>query len=418
MSSLLERAIIDATALKEAALKNAENLVIEKYSDEVKTAMTQLLEQEEELGGLEDLGDTPSEPVAPGEDPEDAKAEEFRDSTVGQIPDGHDPDLGDPEDEIIDIKLSSLRADLPDEEDGVFGGDDDLDDGEIGIDISDDFEDDADFDADLDADTDFGTEAADTDFSADVSPETLSEMLEELEIENDEGMIPEFEEEHEVQLTLEDEELLEDDDFFLEEDMDELEEELNNIEEAVRVDFEPQKSGWAGTPESLMREYESMLLAREQDSEVKEENKELRKTVAALQKENKNLSSIATKLQSQMEKYSSTLETLQEKLESTNVSNAKLLYINRALENASLNERQKEKLVESISKATTIQEAKIIFDTLQETVTSSPAEKRMGSLNEAVSRRSTLLVGARKEQKQGSANPAFDRLQKLAGIKK
>ena len=237
MSSLLERAIIDATALKEAALKNAENLVIEKYSDEVKTAMTQLLEQEEELGGLEDLGDTPSEPVAPGEDPEDAKAEEFRDSTVGQIPDGHDPDLGDPEDEVIDIKLSSLRADLPDEEDGVFGGDDDLDDGEIGIDISDDFEDDADFDADLDADTDFGTEAADTDFSADVSPETLSEMLEELEIVDDEGMIPEFEEEHEVKLTLEDEELFEDDDFFLEEDMDELEEELNNIEEAVRVDF-------------------------------------------------------------------------------------------------------------------------------------------------------------------------------------
>ena len=32
MSSLLEQAIIDAKQLKEAALKNAENLVIEKYS--------------------------------------------------------------------------------------------------------------------------------------------------------------------------------------------------------------------------------------------------------------------------------------------------------------------------------------------------------------------------------------------------
>ena len=47
MSSLLERAIVDATALKEAALKNAENLVIEKYSEEVKEAMRSLLEQEE-----------------------------------------------------------------------------------------------------------------------------------------------------------------------------------------------------------------------------------------------------------------------------------------------------------------------------------------------------------------------------------
>ena len=36
MSNLLERAIVDAKALREAALKNAEQLVIEKYSEEVK----------------------------------------------------------------------------------------------------------------------------------------------------------------------------------------------------------------------------------------------------------------------------------------------------------------------------------------------------------------------------------------------
>ena len=46
-----------------------------------------------------------------------------------------------------------------------------------------------------------------------------------------------------------------------------------------------------------------------------------------------------------------------------NVSNAKLLYINQALENASLNERQKRKIVEAISKAETVQEAKIVFET-------------------------------------------------------
>ena len=60
---------------------------------------------------------------------------------------------------------------------------------------------------------------------------------------------------------------------------------LEDVLEAVRVDFEPQKSGWAGTPEPHMREYESMLLAREQDSEVKEENEELRKTVKDLKQE-------------------------------------------------------------------------------------------------------------------------------------
>ena len=47
MSSLLEQAIIDATALKEAALKNAEAQVLEKYSTDVKEALRSLLEQEE-----------------------------------------------------------------------------------------------------------------------------------------------------------------------------------------------------------------------------------------------------------------------------------------------------------------------------------------------------------------------------------
>ena len=39
MSSLLEEAIVDARALKEAALKNAENVVLEKYSGEIKKAL-------------------------------------------------------------------------------------------------------------------------------------------------------------------------------------------------------------------------------------------------------------------------------------------------------------------------------------------------------------------------------------------
>ena len=47
MSSLLEEAIVDAKALKEAALKNAEDAVLEKYSGEVKRALDTLLEQDE-----------------------------------------------------------------------------------------------------------------------------------------------------------------------------------------------------------------------------------------------------------------------------------------------------------------------------------------------------------------------------------
>ena len=44
MSSMLEQAVVDAKALKEAAIKNAEAEIIQKYSGEVKEAVDKLLE--------------------------------------------------------------------------------------------------------------------------------------------------------------------------------------------------------------------------------------------------------------------------------------------------------------------------------------------------------------------------------------
>ena len=149
MSNLLERAIIDANALKEAALKNAEKLVIEKYSEEVKQAVNNLLEQDDALGATADLGADPGldlgmddmgmEPV-PGEpDPAaqgtDTEEEEGLDpeSLIGTMPDAFNTD----EDEVISIKLDSLEAEYEDEEEGGIGGDDELSDDEIGIDMED-----------------------------------------------------------------------------------------------------------------------------------------------------------------------------------------------------------------------------------------------------------------------------------------
>ena len=61
MSSLLEQAIVDAKALKNAALKNAENLVIEKYSQEIKETMSNLLEVEEPAAPGAPTGRLPEE---------------------------------------------------------------------------------------------------------------------------------------------------------------------------------------------------------------------------------------------------------------------------------------------------------------------------------------------------------------------
>ena len=391
MSNLLERAIIDAKALKDAALKNAEQLVIEKYSEEIKGAMDKLLEQEA-LGGADlglggpDLGgpgldnsfDTslddpisadPTSPESAEEEPEEPLDPE---SIIGGLPDAFDTD----DDEIINIKLDSLDVDLEDEEDiGLFGGDDEYDEEEeIGIDIQGEEEDDTEFDIEDEDELEAGN------IGININEDAVLEALADLGVDAEEI-------------------------------------DLDDLMERVRVDFEPQKSGWAGTPESTMREYESMLVAREQDSEVKEENEELRKAVKSLKQENKTLTSAATKLQAKNKKYETAFNTLREKLETMNVSNAKLLYINQALENASLNERQKRKIVEAISKAETVQEAKIVFDTMNETVSTTSDVKRDSTLNEVVSRRSSLLVAARNEQSDQEANPVYSRLQKLAGIK-
>ena len=99
--------------------------------------------------------------------------------------------------------------------------------------------------------------------------------------------------------------------------------------------------------------------------------------------------------------------------------NAKLLYQNKALSSDSLNERQKNKLVEAVSSADSIEEAKVIFETLENTVGSTSRNTRPKSLGEAVERSSSMILSARKrnsaEQKQ---NPTLDRWKFLAGIDK
>ena len=52
MPSMLEQAIIDAASLREAALKNAEQAIIEKYAPEIKNAVETMLQEEPATGGV------------------------------------------------------------------------------------------------------------------------------------------------------------------------------------------------------------------------------------------------------------------------------------------------------------------------------------------------------------------------------
>jgi hypothetical protein len=100
-------------------------------------------------------------------------------------------------------------------------------------------------------------------------------------------------------------------------------------------------------------------------------------------------------------------------VDSVNLQNAKLLYTNRVLSSTSLNERQKIKIAEAISSAKSVDEAKTIFETLQNAVGTS-SKKNPKSLSEVVERRTSNLPRVTKAEK--ASDPATERMRILAGI--
>ena len=106
---------------------------------------------------------------------------------------------------------------------------------------------------------------------------------------------------------------------------------------------------------------------------------------------------------------------MKEKLEEVNLSNVKLLYMNRTLNSPSLNERQRSKIVESIQNSDSVEEAKVIFETLQSAVGSS--KRKPESLREAI-KRPSISVPSRKNKSSQRDTIVRERFQRLAGISK
>ena len=96
------------------------------------------------------------------------------------------------------------------------------------------------------------------------------------------------------------------------------------------------------------------------------------------------------------------------------LQNAQLVYTNKVLEVSSLNERQKEKIVGAIRESKNAEEAKVVFETLQNAVGRSES-KGPQSLNEVFSKNSTKMI-SRKETNNETL-PVASRWKALAGIK-
>jgi len=333
MSSMLDQAIIDATALKEAAIKNAEQEILEKYSQDIKEAVDALLDQDDVLG-LEE------------------PAEE--DEVVGDIPlaaTGGEELCGCPdEDEIVTVDLVQLmkQADVEEPEVAELSG--------------------------------------------------REELAEEIGDEQELRGIETSEAEENEEAASEEEEAEEDEDVDLDEG------DLKELAEELTFEYEAKPTGYAsGTP---VADLEQEQLVQQVQKDIEEAGKEKADLKESLDKLNK-----------QNQKFRKIILQLKDKLDEVSVSNARLLYTNRVLENPSLNERQKSKIVETISKAQTIEKAQMIYEALQSAVEGAISKReRPESLNEVVSKPSTMLFSRREERQQ--SDHVLTRMQRLAGIKK
>jgi len=354
MSTMLEQALIDAAALKEAALKNAEDAILERYSFDVRNEMNSLLEQEldDELFAEEppaddpvadqvDYGATEGETACPCPDTEEVKTYSFT--------------------------MDDFRS-LEDE---------------LGLD-----------DVDMERSEDLVTEPG---LGTDEEDEELPLELQE-ELELDEELLFEYPEE-EKELAEQEEA----DEDILPEGVN-----LDKLVEEVIVDLAGDElTGWAGRPGSDIEYAKEIRLARLASTEAKERTKKLKVALGELTESSTAVAN-ENKILKQM------LETVKGKLEEVNLSNAKLLYMNRTLSSTSLNERQRTKIVGSIQEADSVEEAKVIYETLQSAVGSSE-KKQPKSLREAI-RRPSLSVPNRRRQKSSKDTIVKERFQRLAGI--
>jgi len=116
-------------------------------------------------------------------------------------------------------------------------------------------------------------------------------------------------------------------------------------------------------------------------------------------------------LDEKLKKYRSAVDTLREQLEDLNLFNAKLLYVNKLLQNKNLNESEKKSVIKALDEANSLREAKSLYKSLTETFTHGGKK----TLSESRSRGSSSRPTTSSAPKGGA--PELDRWQKLAGLK-
>jgi hypothetical protein len=224
------------------------------------------------------------------------------------------------------------------------------------------------------------------------------------EMEDDEDGEPKIEEPEMEEAKHKEEEEEEDESEEDEEKTDEAKEEGEETDEEVDLN--------ALLKELEMEEgsYEEGDKEKEGTYEAKDEEGEEKNMHAKMEKMKEEHAAEIAEIKSQAAKLAG-------KVNETNLINAKLLYLNKILQKHNLNEAQKVKVIAAFDKATTVKEAKIVFESLNEAFVVK-TEKSKTNLKESLGFASKAAGNSTKREIITEADVQVARWQKLAGINK
>jgi len=239
----------------------------------------------------------------------------------------------------------------------------------------------------------------------------LSEILAELEAEDKEEMKEakeegeeEADEETEEEAGEETEEEVEVKDLTVDELKDIIKDIVNQELESEEYESEEEEAG----------EEEMIDLGGEEEMMEEINLEELLAELDALEETEQVEEAKHAKKDDELKEAIDTINTLRVELQEVNLLNAKLLYVNKIFKAKNLTESQKVKVIASFDKAETAKEAKIIFESLESTLTATSGNKTQ--IKESLGFASKAAGVAPKKQIV-EVNDALTRMQQLAGIK-
>ena len=421
---LLKEAIADAKSVKETAIANAKSALEEAFTPHLKSMLAAKLEEmdkeddidegydkyeeddvkEEISTELDEAKKEEKEEVKEAEEVEEAKKEEIDeeeinlDELLAELEEGEDKDEVKESEEIEESEEVTEEEEVEAEESEDEEAEGEMEEEEV--DLEDMTEDDL------------------KSFIEDV----IKDMVEAGELEGGEEMESEEEEsEEEIDIEAEDEE-----EEIMEMDEVSWNEKNNPTRGASKQELDPKKVGKSTAAYAINEEKEEVEELRPGYAvgELNPENNDLLKAISFIGKQAKKAGKSVADFVADIElgKMSDAIgegedldeiEELKKELQEVNLLNAKLLYTNKIFKTKNLSEDKKVKVLKAFDKAATVKEAKVIFETLNEGMSSKMIKP---SINEVKGSASKATGIAPKAKQPIVENAAFARMQKLAGI--